>query len=117
MPRLTHLTALTYRIAVTGLITFSVYGLPVPRTMAASASEQSQLAVMLRQLTALEETAQSSAQIADEPGKRYSFDYLRLTGDIARIRQGLKDYLSPSRAQPRDPVELSGNYTTEGRQP
>lgn len=85
--------------------------------MAASASEQSQLAVMLRQLTTLEETAHRSAQIVDEPGKRYSFDYQRLTDDIARIRHGLKDYLSPTRAQPRDPVELSGNYTTEGRQP
>jgi RAQPRD family integrative conjugative element protein len=84
---------------------------------AASASEQVHLEIMLRQLKTLEDTARRSAQIADEHGRRYFFDYQRLTDDIASIRQGLKDYLSPSRAQPRDPVELSGNYTTEGRQP
>ena len=72
---------------------------------------------MLRQLDNFEDTAHRSAQITDEPGKHYSFDYQRLTDDIARIRQGLKDYLSPSRAQPRDPVELSGSYTTEGSKP
>lgn len=111
------LTKVTRRLPLTGIVILSVYGLHTSHATASAVSEQSQLAVMLRQLTALEETAQSSAQIADEPGKRYSFDYLRLTGDIARIRQGLKDFLSPSRAQPRDPVELSGSYTTEGRQP
>ena len=37
--------------------------------------------------------------------------------DIARIRQGLQDYLAPSRAQPRDAAELSGQYQREGAQP
>jgi RAQPRD family integrative conjugative element protein len=55
--------------------------------------------------------------VGDEPGKRFFFDYQRLAGDIARIRHGLEDYLTPSRAQPRDTVELSGQYTKQGRKP
>lgn len=92
-------------------------GLPISHAAAVSAAEHAYINAMLRQLNALEDTAQRSAQFADEPSKRYIFDYQRLTDDIARIRHGLKDYLSPSRAQPRDPVELSGSYTTEGRKP
>jgi RAQPRD family integrative conjugative element protein len=91
--------------------------LPFSHTAAASASEQANLDVMIRQLNALEDTARRSAQVADEPGKRYFFDYQRLAGDIARIRHGLESYMTPSRAQPRDPVELSGSYTTEGKKP
>jgi RAQPRD family integrative conjugative element protein len=110
-------TARTRRLALTGLIVLSGFGLPISHAAAASASEQANLDVMIRQLNALEDTARRSAQIADEPGKRYFFDYQRLAGDIARIRHGLEGYLTPSRAQPRDPAELSGQYTTEGRKP
>ncbi|MCK3850550.1 conjugal transfer protein [Pseudomonas sp. W2Jun17] len=112
-----RLTALTRRIALPGLIVLIGCSLPVSRAAATSASEQANLDVMIRQLNALEDTARRSAQVADEPGKRYFFDYQRLAGDIARIRHGLEGYLTPSRAQPRDPVELSGQYTTEGRKP
>ncbi|NNA99287.1 conjugal transfer protein [Pseudomonas gessardii] len=112
-----RLTTRTRRLALTGLIALSGCGLPISHATAASASEQANLDVMIRQLNALEDTARRSAQIADEPGKRYFFDYQRLAGDIARIRLGLEAYLTPSRAQPRDPVELSGQYTTEGRKP
>ncbi|PYB38362.1 type III effector Hop protein, partial [Pseudomonas aeruginosa] len=81
---------------------------------AASASEQANLEVMIRQLNALEDTARRSAQGADEPGQRFYFDYSRLAADLQRIRQGLQDYMTPSRAQPRDPSDLSGNYTLRG---
>lgn len=73
---------------------------------AASASEQANLEVMIRQLNALEDTARRSAQGADEPGQRFYFDYSRLAADLQRIRQGLQDYMTPSRAQPRDPSDL-----------
>ncbi|MBI6655495.1 RAQPRD family integrative conjugative element protein [Pseudomonas carnis] len=112
-----RLTALIRRIALPGLIVLIGCSLPVSHATAASASEQANLDVMIRQLNALEDTARRSAQVADEPGKRYFFDYQRLAGDIARIRHGLEGYLTPTRAQPRDPVELSGQYTTEGRKP
>lgn len=93
-------------------------GLAISDAVAANASEQANLEVMIRQLNALEDTARRSAQAAEEPGQRYFFDYQRLASDIQRVRQGLQDYLTPSRAQPRDPAELTGNYTlTGGRLP
>lgn len=94
-------------------------GLPLaPCAQAAGASEQANIEVMIRQLNALEDSARRSATIASEPGQRYYFDYERLASDIQRVRQGLQDYLTPSRAQPRDPAELTGKYTfTGGRMP
>jgi RAQPRD family integrative conjugative element protein len=113
-----HFTALTYRLARAGLWALLGICLQVSHADAATASEQANLEVMIRQLNALEDTARRSAQVADEPGKRYFFDYQRLAGDIERIRHGLEGYLTPSRAQPRDPAEVSGNYTlTGGRKP
>lgn len=91
-----------------------IVGSAASHALAASASEQTNLEVVLRQLNALEETARRSAQIANEPGQRYFFDYQRLAADIQRIRGGVQGYLTPSRAQPRDPAELSGQYTLKG---
>lgn len=108
------LTALTYRLARAGLIALFGCCLHLPHAAAASASEQANLEVMIRQLNALEDTARRSAQVADEPGKRYYFDYQRLAGDIERIRHGLEGYMTPSRAQPRDPADISGDYTKTG---
>lgn len=108
------LTALTYRLARAGVIVLIGCCTHIPLAAAASASEQANLEVMIRQLNALEDTARRSAKVADEPGKRYFFDYQRLTGDIERIRHGLEGYLTPSRAQPRDPAEISGDYTKTG---
>ncbi|MBB6315676.1 MULTISPECIES: RAQPRD family integrative conjugative element protein [unclassified Pseudomonas] len=78
---------------------------------AASAHEQDQLSLILQQFDAIEHLA-IRAQIASSTGsvERYRFDYPRLTEDIQRIRQGVQDYLSPSRAQPRDATELVGEY-------
>jgi len=99
-------------LSVTGSVLFS------PSAPAAGASEQANIEVMVRQLNALEDSARRSATVASEPGQRYYFDYERLAGDIQRVRQGLQEYLTPSRAQPRDPAELAGKYTlTGGRMP
>ena len=78
---------------------------------AATAHEQSQLSLVLLQLDTIERLA-TRAEIAStsEPDDRYRFDYPRLTQDIQRIRHGVQDYLSPSRAQPRAPDELVGDY-------
>ncbi|UMZ10677.1 RAQPRD family integrative conjugative element protein [Pseudomonas sp. MPFS] len=86
-----------------------------PVVKAATASEQTNIEVMVRQLNALEDSARRSSTIAGEPGQRYYFDYDRLAADIQRIRQGLQAYLTPSRAQPRDAADLSGQYTTGGK--
>lgn len=100
------------------LISTTSSWLITPIAEAAGASEQANIEVMIRQLNALEDSARRSATISSEPGQRYYFDYERLAGDIQRVRQGLQEYLTPSRAQPRDPAELAGKYTlTGGRMP
>ncbi|RMO93456.1 hypothetical protein ALQ32_200231 [Pseudomonas syringae pv. tagetis] len=88
--------------------------LPVTAHAAGTASEQANVEVMVRQLNALEAVAQRRADLPTESAQRYHLDYPRLVSDIARIRQGLQDYLTPSRAQPRDPVEISGHYNVSG---
>ncbi|EKG38184.1 integrative conjugative element protein, RAQPRD family [Pseudomonas syringae] len=78
---------------------------------AASAHEQSQLSLVLQQLDAIERLATRAETVSpSESVERYRFDYPRLSQDIQRIRQGMQDYLSPSRAQPHDPGELVGDY-------
>lgn len=74
-----------------------------------TAPEATQLAIMVRQLDAIDRLAQQAASVASPDG-RYHFDYARLHTDVARIRAGIQDYLSPTRAQPRDPQALSGQY-------
>ena len=87
------------------LITFNSGG------YAASAHEQDQLSLILQQFDTLERLAtQAEAASTAEPDDRYRFDYPRLSQDIQRIRQGMQNYLSPSRAQPHDPGELVGDY-------
>jgi RAQPRD family integrative conjugative element protein len=78
---------------------------------ATSDQEQVQLSLIQQQLDTIERlAARAEAANTAEPHERYRFDYLRLSQDIQRISQGVQDYLSPSRAQPRDPTELVGDY-------
>ena len=78
---------------------------------AASAYEQDQLSLVQQQIDVIERlVTQAAANNAAEHDGRYRFDYLRMTQDIQRIRQGVQNYLSPSRAQPRDPTKLVGDY-------
>ncbi|UZD97662.1 RAQPRD family integrative conjugative element protein [Pseudomonas corrugata] len=77
----------------------------------ASAHEEDQFSLIQQQLDIIELLAtQAETASTAKPNKRYRFDYLRLTQDIRRIRQGVQNYLSPSRAQPQDPGELIGDY-------
>ena len=78
-----------------------------------SASEQTQLAALVRQLDMLHRLVEHSANLPRRDGSRYHFDYARLREDIERVREGVQDYLSPQRAQPRDPVKLVGGYRRE----
>lgn len=81
---------------------------------AGTASEQTNLELMLRQLESIKRVAQQSAQLPEADGARYHFDYQRLQDDLDRIHQGIQSHLSPTRAQPRDPGDLSGHYTVSG---
>lgn len=78
---------------------------------AASAHEQEQLSLVQQQLDTIERLAtRAKTASATESVERYRFDYPRLTQDLQHIRQGIRGYLSPARAQPRDPAELVGDY-------
>ncbi|ESG73020.1 RAQPRD family integrative conjugative element protein, partial [Salmonella enterica] len=46
---------------------------------------------------------------------RFYFDYTRATGDLRAMKQGISQYLEPSRAQPRLPqgYTVSGQYRRE----
>lgn len=84
---------------------------------AGEAEQRAELALLERQLEGLErQAAQSAAQAAASytaNGSRYHFDFTRLRDDLQRVRGGVRDYLAPPRAQPRDPVELRGEYRTD----
>lgn len=78
-----------------------------------SPSEQTQLAIVVRQLDMLDRMAAHGANLPRDDESRFHFDYAGLQGDIARIRAGINQYLSPQRAQPRDLVPLKGDYSQE----
>ena len=79
----------------------------------ANFSEHAQLAMMIRQLDMLERIAAEGQTLSFNQTGRYHFDYPRLHTDMQRIRTGIRDYLTPQRAQPRDPVEITGDYIKE----
>ncbi|HEB0699126.1 TPA: RAQPRD family integrative conjugative element protein [Pseudomonas aeruginosa] len=72
--------------------------------------ERELLAVIARQLDLIDRQAEHVAHTAPQQRARYHFDHARLREDLQRVRTGIQDYLTPPRAQPRDPVELSGDY-------
>lgn len=71
------------------------------------------LAGILRQLDLIDRQAESAARLPRDDTSRYHFDYPRLREDLQRMRQGIRNHLSPQRAQPRDPVPLHGDYRQE----
>jgi RAQPRD family integrative conjugative element protein len=96
--------------AVAGLLAAVLGATPV--AAADEALERSELAAALRQLEAFERLIRQgeAAQAGDTRASRYHFDYARLSADLARIRAGIEGYLTPERAQPRDPAELLSHY-------
>ncbi|PFG25104.1 RAQPRD family integrative conjugative element protein [Pseudomonas lurida] len=77
----------------------------------AADDEHQQLSLMLRQLDYLGRLAASPDTFLIDPSARYTFDYPRFSADINLMRQGINEYLTPSRAQPRNPPKLTGHYT------
>ncbi|HHQ2813446.1 TPA: RAQPRD family integrative conjugative element protein [Pseudomonas aeruginosa] len=76
--------------------------------------ERSDLGLVQRQFNAIEQLVDRAESGSDgATGARYRFDYQRFTADLERVREGIRNYLSPSRAQPADLVELAGQYRTE----
>jgi RAQPRD family integrative conjugative element protein len=84
-----------------------------PAAAADNDQERERLAGLSRQLHMLDRLAEHGANLPRQDGSRYHFDYARLREDIERVRAGILDYLTPLRAQPRDPVKLVGGYRRE----
>jgi RAQPRD family integrative conjugative element protein len=103
-------------IAVAALVVAFAAGLGASfATRAAGAApERADLAVILRELNLIDRLADNAQAVAPEKS-RYHFDYPRFGADITRVRAGIQDYLSPPRAQPRDPLALSGQYQDQHR--
>ena len=74
------------------------------------ASGSTQLVAIERQLDTIDRLATQSEQLPDGGDTQERFDYARLHDDIARVREGIQDYLSPHRPLPRDPSTLVGHY-------
>jgi len=75
-----------------------------------SKPESADLAAIMRQLDTIDRLATQSEQLPDGGDTHERFDYARLHDDIARVREGIQDYLSPRRPLPRDPSTLVGHY-------
>lgn len=76
--------------------------------------ERTDLGLVQRQIAAVEQLIKrASTGSVDSTRARYRFDYSKFTADLKLVHQGIQKYLSPSRAQPADLVELTGQYRTE----
>ncbi|HCL5535548.1 TPA: integrative conjugative element protein, RAQPRD family [Citrobacter werkmanii] len=99
------------RVVFNGVLLLSCSSLPV----LAQAAEKDELAQVMRQLdqvqVSYDRARALSAQSADDG--RFYFDYVRASQDILAMKQGISQYLDPSRAQPRDAAAVEGRYRQE----
>jgi len=109
--------AIWRRAVQCGLSALLAMALP-SAALAGTAIQRQELAATLRQLDTLERFVRhSEANTPVIAGERYHFDYHRLLADLNQVRTGIQTYLAPSRAQPRDLAELSGDYRSESTLP
>lgn len=87
----------------------------LPAIAAEDAIEHEQLTALVRQLDLTDRLAEHAANTAPRVRNRYHFDYARLRADLLRVRTSVQDFLVPQRAQPRDPIELLGEYRQPDR--
>ncbi|TPB79291.1 type III effector Hop protein [Burkholderia pseudomallei] len=100
----------TRRLALPLAIATCLSGSVVHAYAADTASESAQLAAIERQLDTIDRLATQSEQPPDSDSTHAHFDYAHLHADVARVREGIEDYLSPRRPLPRDPSTLVGHY-------
>lgn len=91
-------------------VLLAVWLLALQPAIADDTPESEQLAALARQLDLTDRLAEHAANTAPQERARYHFDYVRLRADLKRVRSGVQDFLVPQRAQPRDPVPLTGDY-------
>lgn len=84
--------------------------LPLP-ALAQEEIEARELGLIVKQLDAIAGLGDRAKLAVPPSGEhRYRFDYGQLALDLQQIRQGVDDYLAPSRAQPNELTQLSGSY-------
>ena len=75
--------------------------------ISAQATEQEHLAQAIKQLDAAKLSLQRAAASAKVSAKsREYFDYASAHQDIATVQAGIKQYINPSRAIPRNPKAI-----------
>ena len=107
----------TRRLASAFAVATCLFGSVVHAYAGDTASESAHLAAIERQLDTIDRLATQSEQLPDSDGTHEHFDYTRLHADIARVREGIQDYLSPRRPLPRDPSALVGHYRVRTESP
>lgn len=90
----------------------SLAAMTLLNAMAYASDERAELDLVIQQLHAINQIA-ARAEQSTSSAARYRFDYPRFHADLLRVETGIKAYLVPSRAQPADPADLVGDYTTE----
>ncbi|RPH29297.1 conjugal transfer protein [Buttiauxella warmboldiae] len=82
--------------------------------LAAPLTEREELTLTLNQLNQIEASLHRAQQSArTDINERYYFDYPRIHSDITTLRSGIENYLTPTRAQPRDVMTMVGQYREE----
>ncbi|ASG86830.1 integrative conjugative element protein, RAQPRD family [Salmonella enterica] len=102
------------RLVFKGALLMSCSCLP----LMAQAAEKDELAQVMRQLDQVQasfDRARALSAQSDDDGRFY-FDYVRASQDILAMKQGISQYLDPSRAQPRDAAAVTGRYRQERSQ-
>lgn len=100
----------TRRLALAWVVATCLGGSVVHAYAVDTSSESAHLAAIERQLDTIDRLATQGEQLPDSDSTHAHFDYARLHADIAHVREGIEDYLSPRRPLPRDPATLVGHY-------
>lgn len=87
----------------------------ITRSLSVTAQENTErehLTALTRQLRLMQQMTDTHIELyaKNQHRARFYFDYQRLKADLQQVENGINDYLVPKRAQPRDPLELSGYY-------
>lgn len=101
-----HRYFLRHGVPLMGLILVLTTGTPA---YAASEGEREALARLNSEIKALLPIVRDAQRTADNGGRR-RFNYAWLRQDLARIRLGIDEYLTPGRNEPRSVPPIRGEY-------
>ena len=93
-------------LGVLALLVSLLAGVPA---RAASEGEREALARLDTEIKALLPIVRDAQRTADQGGRR-RFNYGWLRQDLARIRLGIQEYLTPGRNEPRAVAPIHGEY-------